>query len=297
MNFLIKPGALTRERTLAVNAQAGYVPEIGRWLWAMNEVRRRTLRLVDALDQRVLDWEGPDGRENAIGTLLYHIALVEMSWLFMDGARVPDQLTESACPSPLRFFRRTSLAELNLGRNLGVHQRRPSFGENHLAGDPPSILGAEETWHVILRPTRADRIDRDITRTTFRYNDSRGAETMDVVNLTHKLEQFSDYWSPKIIADVNDMQVKLVKFTGEFVWHHHEKEDELFFVIQGRLRMRFRSGDRMLGPGELIVVPRGVEHCPVSESGEVHVMLLEPKTTLNTGNVRNERTVPVLERI
>ena len=82
MNFLIKPGALTRERTLAVNAQAaGYVPEIGRWLWAMNEVRRRTLRLVDALDQRVLDWEGPDGRENAIGTLLYHIALVEMSWV------------------------------------------------------------------------------------------------------------------------------------------------------------------------------------------------------------------------
>jgi len=120
---------------------------------------------------------------------------------------------------------------------------------------------------------------------------------MDVVNLTQKFEHFSDYWSPKIIADVNDMQVKLVKFTGEFVWHYHEKEDELFFVVQGRLRMRFRSGDRVLGPGELIVVPRGVEHCPVSETGEVHVMLLEPKTTLNTGNVQNERTVPVLERI
>lgn len=82
--LLDKAGALTREKTLAVNALPGYAPEIGRWLWAMNEVRRRTLRLVEGLDQRALDWEGPDSRENAIGTLLYHIALVEMSWLFMD---------------------------------------------------------------------------------------------------------------------------------------------------------------------------------------------------------------------
>jgi mannose-6-phosphate isomerase-like protein (cupin superfamily) len=89
--------------------------------------------------------------------------------------------------------------------------------------------------------------------------------------------------------------VKVVKFTGEFVWHHQDDE-ELFLVVSGRLRMRFRDGDVVLEPGELIVVPRGVEHCPLAE-GETHVVLIEPKTTLNTGNVRNERTVAQLERI
>ncbi len=120
---------------------------------------------------------------------------------------------------------------------------------------------------------------------------------MDVVNLAEKFSQFSDFWSPKIIADINEMHVKLVKLKGEFVWHHHEQEDELFLVIRGRLRMQFRAGDRDLGPSELIVVPRGVEHCPVTLTDEVHVVLLEPKTTVNTGNVRNERTVPAPERI
>ena len=123
---------------------------------------------------------------------------------------------------------------------------------------------------------------------------------MDVVNLAQKLAQFSEYWSPKIAGEVNDSYVKLVKFKGEFVWHHHEAEDELFLVIRGKLRMKFREHgverEKAVLPGEYIIVPRGVEHMPIADE-EVHVMLLEPKTTLNTGNVRNERTREQLQRI
>jgi mannose-6-phosphate isomerase-like protein (cupin superfamily) len=116
-----------------------------------------------------------------------------------------------------------------------------------------------------------------------------------VVNLAEKFERFADHWSPKIVGEVNDMHVKLAKLKGEFVWHHHEREDELFLVVAGRLRMRLRDGDRDLGPGELIIVPRGTEHCPVALTDEVHVVLLEPKGTLNTGNVTDERTVATPE--
>jgi mannose-6-phosphate isomerase-like protein (cupin superfamily) len=126
-----------------------------------------------------------------------------------------------------------------------------------------------------------------------------GAEEslMDVVNLGEKFSRFADYWSPKVVGEVNDMHVKLVKLRGEFVWHHHDTEDELFLVVAGRLRMQLRDGDRDVGPGELIIVPRGTEHCPLALTDEVQVLLLEPKTTLNTGDVRNERTVADLERI
>lgn len=116
------------------------------------------------------------------------------------------------------------------------------------------------------------------------------------VNLAEKFGQFTDHWSPKIVGEINDAHVKLVKLQGEFIWHRHDAEDELFLVIQGRLRMRLRDGDILVDPGEFLVVPRGVEHCPVAEV-ETHVLLLEPKSTLNTGNVRNERTVPRLDRI
>jgi mannose-6-phosphate isomerase-like protein (cupin superfamily) len=119
---------------------------------------------------------------------------------------------------------------------------------------------------------------------------------MHAVNLQSKLAEFSETWSPKIVGEVNDSYVKLVKFTGEFVWHHHEREDEMFLVLQGRMRMRFRDREVMVGPGEFIIVPRGVEHLPVAET-ETHVMLFEPKSTLNTGNVVNERTVANLERL
>lgn len=120
---------------------------------------------------------------------------------------------------------------------------------------------------------------------------------MDVVNLAEKLSRFTDRWSPKIVGEVNDMHVKLVKLAGEFVWHRHEREDELFLVVAGRLRMQLRDGDREVGPGEFIVVPRGTEHCPLALTDEVHVLLLEPKGTLNTGDVVNERTVSALDRL
>jgi len=119
---------------------------------------------------------------------------------------------------------------------------------------------------------------------------------MEIVNLNAKLAQIVGTWQPKIVAELNGQQVKLVKLEGEFVWHHHAAEDELFLVLAGRLRMEFRDRVQELGPGELIVVERGVEHRPVATE-ETHVLLFEPATTLNTGNLRNERTVERPERI
>ncbi len=119
---------------------------------------------------------------------------------------------------------------------------------------------------------------------------------MEPINLAAKLSLFSDHWSPKVVAELNGQQVKVVKFMGEFLWHRHEREDELFLVLGGRLRMEFRDRTVWLEPGELIVVPRGVEHRPCADE-EVHVLLFEPITTLNTGNVVNERTVRELERL
>lgn len=116
------------------------------------------------------------------------------------------------------------------------------------------------------------------------------------VNLTEKFGRFQEHWQPKIAGELNESHVKLVKFKGEFVWHHHEAEDELFLVVKGKMLMKFRDGDVPMEEGEFIIVPKGVEHMPVAEE-EVWVILLEPKTTLNTGNVRNERTLENLERI
>jgi len=116
------------------------------------------------------------------------------------------------------------------------------------------------------------------------------------VNLAAKFRLFDDYWSPKIVGDLNDSYVKLVKVKGEFVWHHHDAEDELFLVVKGRLLLRFRERDVWVEEGEFVIVPRGVEHLPIAPQ-ETHLLLLEPKSTLNTGNVRNERTVAELERI
>ncbi|HMF08432.1 MAG TPA: cupin domain-containing protein [Thermoanaerobaculia bacterium] len=119
---------------------------------------------------------------------------------------------------------------------------------------------------------------------------------MDKVNLADKLARFSEHWSPKIVGELNGQLVKLVKFRGAFVWHHHEAEDELFLVVRGRFRMRLHDGDLEIGEGEMVIIPRGVEHMPVAEE-EVSVLLVEPKSTLNTGNVVNERTVPEPERL
>ena len=119
---------------------------------------------------------------------------------------------------------------------------------------------------------------------------------MEKVNLAEKLAQFSDPWKPKIVGELNGQQVKLVKFLGPFVWHHHDHEDELFLVVKGRFRIEFQDRHVWLEEGEFLIVPRGVEHCPVAEQ-EVHVLLFEPASTLNTGNVQNERTVAHLDRI
>ncbi len=119
---------------------------------------------------------------------------------------------------------------------------------------------------------------------------------MQCVNIEEKLALISEYWRPHIAAELNSQQVKLVKFLGPFVWHHHENEDELFLVVKGRLRMEFRDRSVAVGEGEFIVVPRGVEHRPLAEE-EVHVVLFEPASTLNTGNVQNELTLRELQRI
>ena len=119
---------------------------------------------------------------------------------------------------------------------------------------------------------------------------------METINLKQKFSLFSDHCKPRIIGEVNDCHVKAVKLKGEFVWHHHEHEDELFLVVQGTLRMKFRDREAVVREGEFIIVPRGVEHLPVAGE-EVHIVLIESKTTLNTGNITNERTVAQLERI
>ena len=119
---------------------------------------------------------------------------------------------------------------------------------------------------------------------------------MESVSLAEKFGKFQDYWHPRVIGELNDCHVKAVKIKGEFMWHHHDVEDELFLVVKGTLRMRFRDRDLLVREGEFLIVPHGVEHMPVAEE-EVHIVLLEPKTTLNTGDVENETTVRELEHL
>jgi mannose-6-phosphate isomerase-like protein (cupin superfamily) len=119
---------------------------------------------------------------------------------------------------------------------------------------------------------------------------------MDKINLAEKFSLFTEHWSPKIVGELNEQQVKLAKLKGEFVWHDHEQEDEFFLVLKGRLTIQLRDREVVLDEGECFIVPRGVEHKPVAHE-EAHVLLFEPASTLNTGSIRNERTVENLERI
>jgi mannose-6-phosphate isomerase-like protein (cupin superfamily) len=119
---------------------------------------------------------------------------------------------------------------------------------------------------------------------------------VEKINLAEKFRLFADVWSPKIVGEVNDIHIKLVKLRGEFVWHHHDEEDELFLVVKGKLLIKLRDRDIWLEEGEFVIIPRGVEHLPVAPE-EVQVLLVEPKSTLNTGNVRSDRTVEELDRI
>ena len=119
---------------------------------------------------------------------------------------------------------------------------------------------------------------------------------MNKVNLADKFARFAEQWQPKIIGELNDSEVKIAKIQGAFVWHAHENEDEMFLIVKGRMTMRLRDGDVDLTEGEIFIVPRGVEHCPVAEE-ECHILMVEPKGTLNTGNAKGERTVERPERI
>jgi mannose-6-phosphate isomerase-like protein (cupin superfamily) len=119
---------------------------------------------------------------------------------------------------------------------------------------------------------------------------------MEKINLRKKFELFQDHWNPRIVGELNGQHVKLVKLKGEFIWHQHEIEDELFFVVKGILTMEFRDRTETVSPGEFIIVPRKTEHRPVADE-EVLVMLFEPASTLNTGDQESERTKNILERI
>ena len=119
---------------------------------------------------------------------------------------------------------------------------------------------------------------------------------MEIINIAEKLDSFTEHWSPKIIAELNGQQVRIAKLKGEFVWHHHENEDEMFLVIKGTLKIGLRDGDKILNEGEFLIVPKGVEHKPSAEE-EVSLLMFEPATTLNTGNIDNDFTVKNLDRI
>jgi mannose-6-phosphate isomerase-like protein (cupin superfamily) len=119
---------------------------------------------------------------------------------------------------------------------------------------------------------------------------------MEIVNLSEKFSLFTEYWNPKIVGELNGQHVKLVKFKGPFVWHHHENEDELFYVVKGSFDMELRDKTVTINKGEFFIVPRGVEHRPNAKE-EVEVMLFEPASTLNTGNTENEKTVKNLQRL
>lgn len=119
---------------------------------------------------------------------------------------------------------------------------------------------------------------------------------MKKVNLSEKFSQIQEHWSPKVAGRLNGQAVKLAKIKGEFIWHHHEEEDEMFLVVKGQLKMEFRDKTVLVNEGEFIIIPKGVEHRPVAEE-EAHIILFEPEGTLNTGNLENERTKNVLEEI
>jgi mannose-6-phosphate isomerase-like protein (cupin superfamily) len=141
----------------------------------------------------------------------------------------------------------------------------------------------------------------EVFATSWRGNESEAVREVEVrmiekVNIADKFAKISEYWKHYIAAELNGQHVKLDKLKGEFVFHHHENEDELFLVVKGRFRMEFRDREEWIEEDEFIVVPRGVEHRPVADE-ECWIMLFEPASTLNTGNVRNERTVAQLERV
>jgi mannose-6-phosphate isomerase-like protein (cupin superfamily) len=166
---------------------------------------------------------------------------------------------------------------------------------DRLRGDPALLAQYVALKRRIIAEGVTDSLDYSIRKSEFIASILRDG-MIPKVNIREKLALFHDHWSPKIVGELNGHHVKLVKLQGEFVWHKHDDEDELFLVIQGRFRMEYRDRHVRLEEGDFLIVPRGVEHRPVAEE-EVHVLLFEPAGTLNTGDIENERTVRESERI
>ena len=166
---------------------------------------------------------------------------------------------------------------------------------DRLRDDPALLDQYVALKRKIIAEGVTDSLDYCIRKGEFIAGILRGG-MIPKVNIREKLALFHDHWSPKIVGELNGQHVKLVKFQGEFVWHKHDHEDELFLVVKGRFRMEYRDRHVWLEEGEFLIVPRGVEHRPVAEE-EVHVLLFEPAGTLNTGDVGDERTVQEPERI
>jgi mannose-6-phosphate isomerase-like protein (cupin superfamily) len=163
----------------------------------------------------------------------------------------------------------------------------------HARGRSPATLtpsGALTSASVAQEFPRASMQAWEQGKTIYLPNDPLKEICMETINLVQKFSLFQETWQPRIVGEINDAYVKLVKLKGEFVWHKHEQEDELFLVIKGRLVIRLRDGELRIGEGEFAIIPRGVEHLPVADE-EAQVLLLEPKTTRNTGDVQDERTV------
>jgi mannose-6-phosphate isomerase-like protein (cupin superfamily) len=172
---------------------------------------------------------------------------------------------------------------------VGDHRNRHDVTSSRCSAQPDTTSS-----NPVVRPGKMDV--RQCSSPQRDDDDGRIRDVIDKVNLAEKLAQFTELFSPRIVGELNGQHVKLVKVVGDFIWHHHEHEDELFLVLDGHLDMHFRDRIVGLGVGEFVIVPRGVEHKPSSPSG-AHVLLFEPAETLNTGNVRNERTVDTLAKI
>jgi mannose-6-phosphate isomerase-like protein (cupin superfamily) len=193
-----------------------------------------------------------------------------------------------------RIIPRFHLEGVEAGRKVSVFKIDPGTGER--LGLLATATVGEGGWVELAEPIIVQAGDAFVAVPLKSSGQGKREERMEKVNLVDKLAAFTDYWSPKIVGELNGQQVKLVKFQGPFVWHHHDNEDEMFYVVKGRFRMEFRDRYVWLEQGEFLIVPRGVEHRPIAEE-EAHVLLFEPASTLNTGNVRDERTLERLERI
>jgi mannose-6-phosphate isomerase-like protein (cupin superfamily) len=193
-----------------------------------------------------------------------------------------------------RIIPRFHLEGVLAGRHVSVFWIDPGTGARR--GLLATATESDGGWVNLAEPISVRAGDAFVAVPLQSSGQAVREERMGKVNLGDKLALFTDRWRPKIVGELNGQQVKRVKFRGPFVWHHHDYEDELFLVVKGQFRMEFRGRHVWLEEGEFLIVPRGVEQRPVAEE-EAHVLLFEPASTLNTGNLRDERTVEQLERI